>query len=225
MEPGTPELYRFDIYARVSGLGPNESFGLVGYDMTFSPGFTRNSLNIGGASTGLTNPKPNYVADNPTTPLVVSASGQPLTNYYTGGQNGDLGSSTTDLVGMLTAIDASNLDGLEDGDGVHATDPRLAIGTNAGGTRIGAIYLRWDGVTNARFTLVNCIGATANRTTKLFSETFPITTLPFVFPLTPPPNPAEPSSFVLAGLAGVGIVLFRRKRNRSKSEESSALKN
>jgi len=207
----TPHIYRVALMAGVGALGANESFGLVGYDIGLQPGLSRNTVSVGGAATGLTNPKPNFVADSPSTSLIISSSGQTLTNYYTGGQNGDLGSSTTDLVGLLTAIDASNLDGLEDDQGVHATDPRLAIGTAVGGTRVGVVYVKWDGTTTALFSVLNGLGSTANKSTKLFSNTFAIAqgegVNSFKFQAVP-----EPASIALMGLAGLGTVLLARRR-------------
>jgi len=211
VDPGVAHIYRVGLMAKVSNLGTNESFGLIGYDIGLQPGLSRNTVSVGGAATGLTNPKPNFVADSPATQLTVTATGTALTNYYTGGQNGDLGSSTSDLVGLLTAIDASNLDGLEDANGDHATDPRLAIGTTAGGTRIGVVYVKWDGTTTATFSVLNGLGSIANKATKLFSNAAPIDQSnganTFTFQAVP-----EPASIALMGLAGVGAVLMARRR-------------
>jgi len=207
IKDGQPHIYRVGIMASIQGLGANESFGLVGYDVALQgAGLTRNTVSVGGATTGLTNPKPNYVADSPTTPYFISASGNPLTNYYTGGNNGDLGSLGTDLIGMLTAVDSANIGGLEDDQGVHvAVDPRTTIGTSGGGTRLGVVYVKWDGVTSSTFTLTSPLFSTVNSATHSFSNTAAATVVPAVFV-------PEPSTIVLASMACVGLAFAARRR-------------
>jgi hypothetical protein len=199
---GQPHIYRVGIFVQVSNLAAGESFGLVGYDISLTGGLSRNTLNIGGATTGLTNPKPNYVPDNPTTNLIISASGNPLSNWYTGGQNGDLGTAG-DLIGMLTAIDPANLNGLEDNQAQPATDPRLAIGTSALGTRIGVVYVLWNGTTPGQFNFNNGLGAFADVPGKKFFNSFPVSGI-FTIP--------EPGTIVLMGMAGVGLAFMARRR-------------
>jgi len=204
---GQPHIYRVAIMANTTNLGAGEAFGLVGYDVGITGGLTRNTVSVGGATTGLTNPKPNYVGDSPTTALFVSSTGNPLTNWYTGGQNGDLGSSTTDLLGMLTAVDSANLDGLEDDQGVHATDPRLSIGTSAAGTRLGVVYVKWNGTTDSFFNINNPLYSIASVPNHSFSNTVAAVANGFHFIPVP-----EPTSIVLMGLAGLGTVMLARRR-------------
>jgi hypothetical protein len=203
---GLPKILRMDISVIATGLGPNESFGLVGFDFAISGIFTRYS-GFGVIMNGLQNPKPNYVADAPTTSLSVGATGQPLTNYYTGGQNGDLGVSTSDLIGILTAVDAHSLGDLVDADDNPAPDPRLQIG-KGNGTRIGVAWVNWNGQLGGSFGYNAALFATVDTVTHQFSSTAPaIAPAIFIVP--------EPSSLVLAGIAaGAFKVLWRHRRAR-----------
>jgi len=208
---GQPQIYRVGIFANAANLAANESFGLAGYDLSMSGqnggqnGLTRNTVTVAG--NGGTNPKPNYFADSPATSLIISSSSQPLSNYYTGGQNGDLGSSTSDLIGLLTAIDPSNLNGLEDGNGDHQPDPRLTIGTGPGGTRIGVVYLLWDGTHNSQLNFNGVLTALANGTTNKFFDSVASTASPVLFTVP------EPGTIVLMGIAGLGLAFMARRRN------------
>jgi hypothetical protein len=158
----TPHIYRVDLIAHVSDLPPGKSFGLFGYDMRLN-GLTRNRLDVGSIESGLTNPKRNYVADNPTTSLFDAVSQTPISNYYTGGQNGDLGESNRDLVGMLTAIDPFTLGNLVDENLIPQPDPRQAIGLG-NGTRLGALYVKWDGTIPATLSIIKGLFGVADPT-------------------------------------------------------------
>jgi hypothetical protein len=206
---GQPHIYRVGIFVKVSNLAPGESFGLVGYDMSLTGlggsgphGLSRTTLSTG--IPGPLFPRPNYFRDAPTTNLIISASGQPLTNWYTSGQNGDLGVSFTDLIGIITAIDPASLNGLEDAQGQPATDPRLAIGTSAIGTRLGVLYLQWDGVTPSQLNFNSVLGALADVPGKKFFNANAISAPPLVFV-------PEPSSIALMGMAGVGLAFMARR--------------
>src|SRR4051812_26976307 len=59
VQDNQPHIYRVGLMTKVTGLGANESFGLVNYDIGLQPGLARNTVNVGGATTGLTNPKLN----------------------------------------------------------------------------------------------------------------------------------------------------------------------
>jgi len=210
---GAPQIYRVGVFVSTSNLAANESFGLAGYDLSMSGqsggqnGLSRNTVTVSG--NGGTNPKPNYFADSPATTLFINSSSQPLSNYYTGGQNADLGSSTSDLIGLLTAIDPSNLNGLVDGNGDAQPDPRLTIGTTPGGTRIGVVYLQWDGVHNSQLNFNGVLTALANGTTNKFFDSVASTAQPVVFQVP------EPGTMVLMGMAGVGLALMARRRKDS----------
>jgi hypothetical protein len=198
---GQTHIYRVGIFVRVSDLAPGESFGLVGYDMTLSgSGLQRYSGSGGGGAVV----RPNYVGNNPITNLIISASGKTLTNWYTGGQNFDNGVSHADLIGMLTAIDPASLNGLEDDQGQPATDPRLAIGTGEAPTKIGAIFLVWNGQVPSQLNFNNVLGALADVPGKKFFNAVSLTAPPVLFV-------PEPSSIALLSLACVGFVFVARR--------------
>jgi hypothetical protein len=165
---GTPHIYRVDLVAQLFSSAPDEIFCEVLYDISLN-GLLRNTLNVGGINTGLTNPKPNYVPDRPTTDLFIKGTGQPLSDFYVGGFNGDFGASPTDLQGIITAPDVNTLNGLVDGSNNPVTDPRLSIATGAG-TRLGAVYVKWDGLTTASLSLNGYFVTMDSVTTQRSSE-------------------------------------------------------
>jgi hypothetical protein len=201
----TPHIYRVDLIAHVSGLAPGESFGVFGYDMRLN-GLMRNTLNLGGTGGGLINPKPNYVPDNPTTSLFSAVSESPLFDYYTGGANGDFGPSSSDLIGMLTAIEPFTLGNLVDENFVPQPDPRQTIGLGAG-TRLGALYVKWDGTSFATLSIINGLFTEADPINRLHYPPDPVPDSVLVFNVVV----AEPATLILGVPMGIGLFVFRRR--------------
>jgi hypothetical protein len=213
---GTPHIYRVDIFGQVSGLATNESFGAELYNLTLSgSSLSRNTVSAPGAD--LQTPKPNYVANNPA--LVNIADGAtfaPIPNYYSGGQNADLGTPTTDLQGILAAIDNTNI-----GNTVNATthapvtDPRQSIGVGAP-FWLGSVYLQWLGNANAALLLQHDEFSAVNSQTHQLGT---VTSLPDVaLNFVPVPEPAGICLFLI-GAAMIG--LKRRTRSSSRADRVS----
>jgi hypothetical protein len=212
---GASHIYRVDIFGQVSGLATNESFGGELYNLTLSgSSLSRNTVSAPGAD--LQTPKPNYVANNPA--LVNIADGTtfaPIPNYYFGGQNADLGSSTTDLQGILASIDITNV-----GNAVNATthapvtDPRQSIGVGAP-FWLGSVYLKWLGNANATLLLQNDQFTAVNSQTHQLGT---VTNLPDVaFNFVPVPEPAGICLFLI-GAVMVGL----KRRDRSLARANRA---
>jgi len=198
---GQPHIYRVAITTKITGQGANESWGAASYDITLSGGLARNTVTDGGVTTGLTRVKPNYVNDSTAinNPALFDSVG-PVPDYYANGKNGDLGLSTSDFIAITTAIDPANLGDLTDIDGNPAADPRQTIGVAAAGTRLGVVYVKWNGTVDGVLSLVNASVASAQADTNKFNNSVPTTVAPLILPAVP-----EPASVVLMGFAASAL--------------------
>ncbi len=165
---GTPHIYRVDMFTTMSALAAGEAFGAESFNLTLTgSSLSRNTLNIAGS--GLLTPKANWAANNPAmTNIAAAGSLTPITNFFSPGDNADIGSSTTDLQGILSDVDIASL-----GNVVNATtltpttDPRLSIGV---GTpfQLGSVYLLWNGNAAASLKMQNLQFGIANSLTHQF---------------------------------------------------------
>jgi len=208
---GQAHIYRVAILTQIAGQAAGESWGATSYDITLAGGLGRNTVTDGGVTTGLTRVKPNYVNDSTAinNPALFDSVG-PVPDYYANGKNGDLGALTTDFIAITTAIDPANLGDLTDIDGNPASDPRQTIGTIGAGTRLGVVYVKWNGTTQGTLSLINASVASANANTNKFNDSVATTVAPLQFIPVP-----EPTSIALMGFAGLGLVIAARRRRNA----------
>jgi hypothetical protein len=192
---GTPHIYRIDFLTTMSGLAANESFGAQSFNLTLSgSSLSRNTVNAPGPD--LLTPKPNYVPNNPTMSNIAAAgSFTPIPNFFSGGDIGDIGASTTDLQGIIAAIDNATVGNVVDATTHNpVTDPRKSIGVGSP-FQLGSVYLKWNGNAAASLTMQNLQFAIVNSQTHQFGLATNLADVTLNF--TPVP---EPASLMLAAI-------------------------
>ena len=206
---GTPHIYRVDMFTTMSALAAGEAFGAESFNLTLTgSSLSRNTLNIAGS--GLLTPKANWAANNPAmTNIAAAGSLTPITNFFSPGDNADIGSSTTDLQGILSDVDIASL-----GNVVNATtltpttDPRLSIGV---GTpfQLGSVYLLWNGNAAASLEMQNLQFGIANSLTHQFGLATSLADVTLNFNPVP-----EPGTLFLAAV-GSALIFGALRRQRA----------
>jgi hypothetical protein len=217
---GAPHVLRLDFFSSMSGLGPNQSFGGESFDIQISGGLARSALLVPGP--GLNTPKPNFVFNNPV--MINIASGtthDPILNFFPS-DVGNLGISATDLIGLEMDLGFPTLASV--GNTVDATtfapvpDPRLSIGVGSP-FQFGSVYLNWDGTSIGTVKVVEHQFAVfdVNLQRYLNAQDLPNGSLSVPDTLFTVP---EPTSCVLAGMGGIGMLPFARRLRFLKSQKT-----
>jgi hypothetical protein len=216
IDDGAPHILRLDFFALLSGVAANESYGAEELSITLNGSFSRNTLLVAGP--GLLSPKPNFVFNNPPIDgnLTDIGTSLPVSNYFVNA--GDFGSSSTDLSGIVWAVDPKSVGNLVDSTTfAPVQDPRLSIGI---GTpfRLGSLYVNWTGGHSGGLRLQSLQFTTVNLQTHLF--TLPVQNYPdLVFAI------AEPAT-LWSGAFGIGLLMLCRVARLFPSRSNSSnLKN
>jgi hypothetical protein len=144
---GQPHIYGVGIFAQVLNLQPPQSFGAAAFDVNLDAALSRITVTNANVSA-------NYRANNPAMDNVFDQNGAKILNYFSGGDNADLGTSSTDLIGITIDLDSTTLGNTFDQNHVSKADPRQSIGVGAP-FLLGSIFVRWDGTQNAQMTFAN----------------------------------------------------------------------
>ena len=196
-----PGQYIWNRHRRFS----TEAYGGVAYSIGLTGGVSRNTVTAPGAP--LSTPKPNYAANNP--PMTNVVDGTTFANVtQTFTDNSDFGDGT-DLVGITTAIDATNLNNLLDATTFNpAPDPRFNIGKSSP-FLLGAIYVKGNGTADGQVLVKDGSYSIASSATHNLSNTVPFGTFTLAIPATAIP---EPASIALMGLGAFGLIGVKLRR-------------
>jgi hypothetical protein len=198
---GTPHIYRVDISTLLGGSpSATESFGAAGYDVVLNSHLSRVAANTANVRT-------NWSANNPTMSVADANTLNAIPNYFTGGDNADLGTSATDLVAITQDVDGSNLGKTVDPNTFAAVpDPRQAIGK---GTpfKLGSVFVAFDGSANTTLTFANVGYSIANTAgTPIFGNSVPSQIAAVAFNAVP-----EPATIALMVIGAFGLVCAKRR--------------
>jgi hypothetical protein len=196
LSDGQPHIYGVGIFAQVFDLQQGQSFGDVAFDITLGSALSRISATTANVST-------NYLANNPAMDNVFDQNGTRIQNYFSGGDNADLGTSQSDLLGIMIDVDISTLGNTFDQNHTSTADPRQSMGVGAP-FLLGSIFVRWDGTQNTQVTFGNAFyDLFLNRQVPPFSTPASIAPVEFVV--------SEPAGWFLLAAGAAALLVYRRR--------------
>jgi hypothetical protein len=204
---GTPHIYRVDISTLLGGSpSATESFGAAAFDVSLGAHLSRlNNINNANVRT-------NYLKNDPAmTNIIDSVTTNAITNYFSGGDNTDLGTSATDLIGIAVDVDGNNLGKTADANTfAPVTDPRQAIGKGSA-FKLGSVFVLFDGQANTTLNFANVAYSIANTAgTPIFGNSVASQIASVAFNAVP-----EPASIALMGIGVLGLVGSKLRRRHA----------
>jgi hypothetical protein len=201
---GQPHIYGVGVFAQVFNILPGQSFGAAAFDVNIGSVLSRISVTNANVAA-------NYRANNPVISNVFDENGSPIPRYYSGGDNSDLGTSSSDLVGIVIDVDGATLGKTFDANHMPTPDPRQAIGIGAP-FLLGSIFVRWDGTQNTEMTFAHAAYAFAPFNGPLGPDIGDTTIAPVQFVV---PEPA--TAMLIAASALPALWIIRRLKSRREN--------